>query len=79
MAWPEVSLFPPSADDKLVSFKHKWPEGIHVFEREGKRYVYFRDLDEYALYILFREGRKQVSAKREYAAKYLRVMKCKED
>ena len=76
--WPEASLFPPSADDKLA-YVHAWPEGIQVFERAGKRYVYFRNLDEYELYIQIQEGNEQVSEKREHAAKYLRVVKCKED
>ena len=77
-SWPEASLFPPLAGDKL-SCKHMWPEGIQVFEREGKLYIYFRDLEDYVLYIEIREGTEQLSEKREHAAKYLRVMKCKED
>ena len=77
-SWPEPSLFPPSPSDKLT-YKHAWSEGIKVFERAGKRYVYFRDLDEYIFYIRVLEGDERLSEKREHAAKYLRVMKCKED
>ena len=78
LQYPQACLFPPTAGDKL-SYKHLWPEGIHVFEREGKRYIYFRDLEDYEFYVQIQEGDEHLSEKRAHAAKYLRVMKCKED
>ena len=66
---PEAAnVFPPSG---MTSYANtKGPEGIDVFE--AKYVVYFRDLDEYALYILFKEGTNHVPEKRANAANYLR-------
>ena len=66
---PEAAnVFPPSG---MTSYAKTRDQKELTCLKENMLY-YFRDLDEYALYILFKEGTNHVPEKRANAANYLR-------
>ena len=72
----DFSYFPPSGTDHLL-IEHTWPEGISVFEREGKKFIYFRDLEEFLLF--FEIYGQHSECKSPLPEKYLSIIKCKQD